>query len=1000
MGAGGYLLYQRTLQASRDRQVEALAAAGFDQGALERALADCGATCPADAAAEARSRLAVLAAEAQRYRAAQGDPGKLRAYAGECKACVFKTEALEAALGAEKRDADRKRLELELAAAGVSRAALDRFVADCGESCPVDLAAQARSRLDVLAAEEARYREAQDDPDRLRGYIAGCKACVFKGEAQATLEQDERKRLAAERTRLAAELAAAGTSRAALEQFVADCGTACPADLAAEARSRLDALAAEEARYREARDDPERLRAYLRECRACVFKGEAQARLEQDERKRQEDRTRLSTQLSNAATSKAALEQFIAGCGTACPADLAAEARSRLDALAAEEARYREAQDDPDRLRGYIEECKACVFKGEAQARLEQDERKRQPADDRTRLSAELAAAGVDRAALEKFIADCGEACPADLTAEARSHLDALVADEARYREAQDDPERLRGYIKECNDCIFKGEAQATLEQIEQKRRAETERTGRSAELSAAGTSRAALEKFIGDCGADACPADLAAEARSRLDAAVAKETRYRDALGDARYDRSALEALIADCGDGCPPEVSAEARSRVSVINNEAAQFAAAGNDTDRLRAYISNCTACNFKIAAVEAMRELEVKRQLTLNRERFVGLLERAKFQYDALMQFQEACGASCPEDLAAVARSRLDVLRKEEVAYRNARGSLAELRAYIRDCAACVYKDEATARVEEKEDDARRQEYQARERERQRQLAQEQHKGTAPLPAPGAKTSRSSKAKEIGLLRVQRGTVLPMNAHSEFGRITIFRLFWFHRLLLIGEGLLMDMELPRNPAAALLAALLAGWASGAMAELEGVQGLVSQEIQGMFSVKVDRGHSSAGDPGSSPDPSTVLAFATAVVGGSALELRCIEGRLSVVIANLGVFAKRFEPFEVEVVTDKRVTGVFRGLGNDETGLTAGAIDIDDAGAVLDDLATAKVVDFKTTSQAGAKTDIVIPLFGQAADAVGEIKRLCAGGPRDDRSKGKEPACFVFNGERFCR
>jgi hypothetical protein len=57
----------------------------------------------------------------------------------------------------------------ELAAAGYDHRAFDRFLASCGDSCPADLAGEAHSRLDVLAAEEARYPAAQGDADKERG---------------------------------------------------------------------------------------------------------------------------------------------------------------------------------------------------------------------------------------------------------------------------------------------------------------------------------------------------------------------------------------------------------------------------------------------------------------------------------------------------------------------------------------------------------------------------------------------------------------------------------------------------------------------------------------------------------------------------------------------------------------------------------------------------------------------------------------------------------------
>lgn len=107
-------------------------------------------------------------AEEARYRAAQDDPEQLRAYARECKACVYKDEALAKAdevvsekaaadkaaadkaaadREPERRAAERKRLEGDLAAAAYDREALNRFLASCGVSCPADLADEAHSRV-------------------------------------------------------------------------------------------------------------------------------------------------------------------------------------------------------------------------------------------------------------------------------------------------------------------------------------------------------------------------------------------------------------------------------------------------------------------------------------------------------------------------------------------------------------------------------------------------------------------------------------------------------------------------------------------------------------------------------------------------------------------------------------------------------------------------------------------------------------------------------------
>jgi TPR repeat protein len=138
-----------------------LADAKFDRDVLQRILASCTAPCPADVSGEVQRRLRVIAAEEADYQAAASDAAKLRAVAADCKACLVRAQALARAeqLDKQQQEAEQqqRRLEQQLASAGSDRAALDRFLADCGTTCPGELRAQAQARINTI--ETAVLRE-------------------------------------------------------------------------------------------------------------------------------------------------------------------------------------------------------------------------------------------------------------------------------------------------------------------------------------------------------------------------------------------------------------------------------------------------------------------------------------------------------------------------------------------------------------------------------------------------------------------------------------------------------------------------------------------------------------------------------------------------------------------------------------------------------------------------------------------------------------------------
>jgi Bacterial SH3 domain len=116
--------------------------------------------------------------------------------------------------------------------------------------------------------EEARYRAAQNDIEGLDSYLRTCRQCEFKDDAERRLAQ-----------LYAAEIRSVGFDRAKLEKSLTICGLSCPTELRQEAHRRLDILDAEKTQYQATSDDIERLKGYVRDCKGCEFKYNAQLRL-------------------------------------------------------------------------------------------------------------------------------------------------------------------------------------------------------------------------------------------------------------------------------------------------------------------------------------------------------------------------------------------------------------------------------------------------------------------------------------------------------------------------------------------------------------------------------------------------------------------------------------------------------------------------------------------------------------------------------------------------
>ncbi|WP_164599379.1 protein kinase domain-containing protein [Rhizobium ruizarguesonis] len=402
------------------------------------------------------------------------------------------------------------------------------------------------------------------------------------------------------------DLAEAAYDAPALNALLQRCTTGCPPGIESELKLRLATLAVEEISFRKADGSLDRIKGYLRECRACAFKDqaladarnlEAQQVRTQQERAEQEARDQqLTREMEQAGTDRTALQRFLDSCGAAaCQADLIQQAKERIGAL--DQLQHKRladelgaAGDDGVALQHFLDQCgtdcpsdleaaarRKLAQLAESQAKSEEAQRQAAAAARQQRVDA-LTAAGDDGVALQHFLDQCGTDCPSDLEAAARRKLAQLAESQAKSEEAQ-------------------------------RQAAAAARQQRVDALTAAGDDGVALQHFLDQCGTD-CPSDLEAAARRKLaqlaesqakseeaqrQAATAARQQQVDALAAAGDDGAALQRFLNNCGSSCPDDLQSSARQKLAQIVAAQAQAA--------------NVAAQQQQQAALEAARQRQV-------------------------------------------------------------------------------------------------------------------------------------------------------------------------------------------------------------------------------------------------------------------------------------------------------------------------------------------------------------------------------------------------------
>ena len=192
-------------------------------------------------------------------------------------------------------EAQAPALNQSLQEAGFDKETIQHILTVCGSSCPKEINDQAQKRLQQISSEQQRYQEAQNDPDKLRGYVNSCVACNFKSEANLRIQRlDERRRQDDEHTRIAK---------------------------------------AEEQSYRAARGDLQKLQTYASSCTICVFKDDANkgiAELRQSQAIEQDSRQDAQT-YQQARGNLTLLRNYIQTCVTCTYKSAALQEATKLN---------------------------------------------------------------------------------------------------------------------------------------------------------------------------------------------------------------------------------------------------------------------------------------------------------------------------------------------------------------------------------------------------------------------------------------------------------------------------------------------------------------------------------------------------------------------------------------------------------------------------------------------------------------------------------------------
>lgn len=165
-----------------------------------------------------------------------------------------------------------------------------------------------------------------------------------------------------------------------------------------------------------------------------------------------------------------------------------------------DEANFLAAQHSEQAIAAYLQNCSICFSREKAQTRMQELKNQQVVGSWEQRLRQ----AGKNISELDRFLRDCGSACPPVVRTQALKLLDELraasAAEDNVYRSARGNIALLNSYIANCKACTNVMAAREEIRRLEeeQDRRARTDRE-RSEYLSASGNI-SALRRYLSDC--------------------------------------------------------------------------------------------------------------------------------------------------------------------------------------------------------------------------------------------------------------------------------------------------------------------------------------------------------------------------------------------------------------------------------------------------------------------------------------------------------------------
>ena len=161
---------------------------------------------------------------------------------------------------------------------------------------------------------------------------AGIVIALGAGVAGYWFYTNEQKAKLAEIQKMNQLLQEAAFDQPAIENMLHSCGSSCPADIKTQALSRLDLIAAEQHAYQAAQNDPAKLRAYVRDCKACVLKSDAEKQVQLISRKEERDRMARAEEnaFQAARDNEQKLRKYLSTCEICSSAEAARQALSSL----------------------------------------------------------------------------------------------------------------------------------------------------------------------------------------------------------------------------------------------------------------------------------------------------------------------------------------------------------------------------------------------------------------------------------------------------------------------------------------------------------------------------------------------------------------------------------------------------------------------------------------------------------------------------------------------